>query len=370
MGVTQSVRPGLRVLILEGVDASDLRMRSEAIVVRAGHHIVDYPADADVVLQCGSLDAEMSAAADRIWDQVPFPKHRATVIDAQHLAGILTTAGADVANTAMQRRIATAEATGADDHQPEHHAPEHHPPEHHAGHDQPEHAHDEHAGHDQAAHGHDDHMSMGGPGGVPLASGSDDRDGLEMDVLHRRLGPFLPSWPAGLMVDVTLAGDTITEASVVASSSSPSGHGPAGGAAIELDGAAAILRLAGWDCAASRAMRIRDLALLDSHTEALRLVQPLVNSVRRSVLLRWSTRGLNARADASVRSVLLERLARAKNALQEHSVEPEPTTADTAIAQLIVGTDLGTARLLIAALSIRSESHTDATPVDHSMHHA
>src|SRR5262249_60647037 len=47
------------------------------------------------------------------------------------------------------------------------------------------------------------------PGGLPTASPGEDRDGLKLDQLHVPLGPFLPDWPAGLVVRVTLQGDVI-----------------------------------------------------------------------------------------------------------------------------------------------------------------
>ena len=50
------------------------------------------------------------------------------------------------------------------------------------------------------------------PSGIPLAEGGDDRDGLEMDVLHLPLGPVLPHWPAGVVLRCTLQGDVVVAA--------------------------------------------------------------------------------------------------------------------------------------------------------------
>ena len=47
------------------------------------------------------------------------------------------------------------------------------------------------------------------PDGIPLAEGAEDRDGLEMDVLHLPLGPVLAHWPAGVVLRVTLHGDVV-----------------------------------------------------------------------------------------------------------------------------------------------------------------
>ena len=56
----------------------------------------------------------------------------------------------------------------------------------------------------ETAHGdgdHGDHSDMDmAPAGIPLAGGDQDRDGLEMDVLHVPLGPVLPYWPPGLVL--------------------------------------------------------------------------------------------------------------------------------------------------------------------------
>ena len=70
----------------------------------------------------------------------------------------------------------------------------------------------DHGGHGMD-HGGMDHGDMEmSPGGIPLAEGGEDRDGLEMDVLHVRLGPVLPHWPAGLVLRCSLQGDVIAEA--------------------------------------------------------------------------------------------------------------------------------------------------------------
>ena len=69
--------------------------------------------------------------------------------------------------------------------------------------------------HEGIDHGGIDHggMDMARPGGSPLPrEGDDDRDGLEMDVLHVPLGPVLPHWPAGLVVWCVLQGDVIVSA--------------------------------------------------------------------------------------------------------------------------------------------------------------
>lgn len=58
---------------------------------------------------------------------------------------------------------------------------------------------------------------MGGvPYGRPMAMPPTDdlRDGLALDILTFRLGPFFPLWPAGLAAEVTLQGDIVQQLSV------------------------------------------------------------------------------------------------------------------------------------------------------------
>lgn len=57
-------------------------------------------------------------------------------------------------------------------------------------------------------------MTGGVPYGRPLAERADDRDGLKLDQLLVRVGPFLPPWPPGLLLDVRIQGDLIQSVSV------------------------------------------------------------------------------------------------------------------------------------------------------------
>lgn len=57
-------------------------------------------------------------------------------------------------------------------------------------------------------------MTGGTPYGRPMAELGPDRDGLRLDVLPVQLGPFLTHLPAGLVLDVRVAGDVIVEATV------------------------------------------------------------------------------------------------------------------------------------------------------------
>lgn len=58
-------------------------------------------------------------------------------------------------------------------------------------------------------------MMGGTPYGRPMAmTGEDIRDGLSLDIYSAPFGPFLPSLPHGLVLDMTLQGDVIQRAEV------------------------------------------------------------------------------------------------------------------------------------------------------------
>ncbi len=57
-------------------------------------------------------------------------------------------------------------------------------------------------------------MTGGTPYGRPMAELGPDRDGLRLDVLPTRLGPFFAPLPAGLVLDLRVAGDVLLEATV------------------------------------------------------------------------------------------------------------------------------------------------------------
>lgn len=60
-------------------------------------------------------------------------------------------------------------------------------------------------------------MTGGTPYGRPLPGRAPDRDGLELDRLSLRLGPWLSMLPPGLMLDIALQGDVVQEAEMVLS---------------------------------------------------------------------------------------------------------------------------------------------------------
>ncbi len=261
--------------------------------------------------------------------------------------------------------------------------------EHHAGMDMTGH---NHAGMDMSGHGS---MDMS-PGGIPLASGEDDRDGLEMDVLNVPFGPALPYWPAGLVMWCVLHGDVIAKAQVqlLGAGAVPSGDGvpsetSAGEARTRVillcDDAFTLLSLAGWPSGASAAVRVRNEllrggALADAALDLARLRR----RVTRSWLLRWSLTGIrtagsstdNAHgatgADAGdIRHRLIEWLTEAEGVCQSGPIstsmheEHHQAQLLSAIPALVEGMDVASARLAIAGLGLHTAALAEIEVVTH-----
>ncbi|MEV4201965.1 hypothetical protein [Micromonospora globbae] len=227
-----------------------------------------------------------------------------------------------------------------------------------------------HAGHAGMGHGA---MNMA-PAGIPLAIGGEDRDGLELDALHVRLGPVLAHWPAGLVLRCTLQGDVILDADAsLIDADQPVAEDDGRGstrplfAARRCDNAAGLLELAGFNDIASHARRLRD-ALLNGDAHTGPQLDRLARMARRSWLLRWSLRRLGPVTDQDVarwhlpdtlrgdtRDRLLAMLDRAAQALagrNGHLVAEQPRVPIDAVAELVRGWDLAAARLIVASLDL------------------
>jgi hypothetical protein len=260
-----------------------------------------------------------------------------------------------------------------------------------------------HKGMDMSAHSHMG-MDMGAPspGGIPLASGGDDRDGLEMDELNVPFGPVLSHWPAGLVLRCVLHGDVIVTAEVqllgagatppaAIESDGPSSSRGARNRAIHLcDDIFTMLSLAGWPSGASAAFRMRNellrgRALPDS---VIALAQ-LRRRVTRSLLLRWSLSGIrtagSSTADAhdahardpqdsdagDIRHRLIEWLTEAE-VICRSGVAPktgherhEQSLLLSGIPGLVEGMDVASARLAIAGLGLHTAALAEVEVVAH-----
>ena len=235
--------------------------------------------------------------------------------------------------------------------------------------------HSEHGGMDHSGHGGMDHGGMDmAPEGIPLAQGGEDRDGLEMDVLHLPLGPVLPFWPAGLVLRCSLQGDVVVdaEASVVDGNDHRAGTllewpGDVPAAAVRCDNAERLLALAGAEDAAARARRARDTLLHGDQDAARDAVDRLRRTVRRSRVLRWSLRNMlpldgpvlerhglpeSCRGDAYDR--LLSSVARISAEFGgEGSMPVDDTVVPWEIVpDLVTGLELGSVRLAVASLDL------------------
>jgi hypothetical protein len=229
--------------------------------------------------------------------------------------------------------------------------------------------------HGDMDHGDMDHGDMEmSPGGIPLAASGEDRDGLEMDLLHVRLGPVLPHWPAELVLRCSLQGDVITEAKAELLDDGipdPSPH-PAT-RARRIDNAAALLALAGWDDAAAEARVVRDSVLDSGQDAGAARTARLIRRVRRSWVLRWSLRGIGPLREEDLRECGLpaalvgdsyDRLLRMLEPVGT-DVAGERVSADQ-LGRLVTGLDLATARLVVASLDLHE---LQSGPAEHKASH-
>ncbi|MDA3641304.1 hypothetical protein [Mycobacterium xenopi] len=251
------------------------------------------------------------------------------------------------------------------------------------------HTHHEHdMDHGGEHHMHHGHMQMA-PQGIALAEGGEDRDGLEMDVLHVRLGPVLRHWPAGLVLRCTLQGDVLTGGQAWIVDHGHQHHGLAAvssaisvslRAARRCDHIVDLLALAGWSRAADIARDVRDMLLDAPDTGRVQAsVGKLLGVLRRSRLLRWSLRGLTPLTAADLErhdlpAVLAgdtyDRLLAQAHELRDMVSDPlagrlfnfDRTTRIDALPDLLDGAELATARLAVASFGI------DTTPADANRH--
>jgi hypothetical protein len=237
------------VLIAETAGGTGVRLAVERCLRSRGWPLAAGPSDADVLVVCGEPDPELHDALQTTWRAMPGPRARVHLRTVEDVPARLTQAASRLADLSGQRADAGQRPIGVpDDPTPEAEA--------------------EHGGMDHGDMQMDMDMSL--PGGLVMADRADDRDGLKLDVLHLRLCPFLPSWPGGLAVDVTLQGDVVQEASVEVRSApgavsfwdSAGERDPARRvrllAAAHLDSAGRLLRLTGWVAAAEVAGRLCD----------------------------------------------------------------------------------------------------------------
>lgn len=312
MGLTDRVwalaarRP--RCYVVEAPGGAAVRRAVEDVLDDRDWRAADSPASADVLVVAGPpLPDDLRDAAGLLWTQLPGPRVRLDLVEVDEVAPSLDSLGARLADRAEHRRDArdrdrdaTRAWVGTAEHQ---------------GHD----AHEEHEGHG----GHE--MA---PGGIPLAGGADDRDGLEMDVLEHPWGPLLSHWPGGAELVLTLHGDVVGDVEVV----SWPPQDDASGDVQRWDAVATTLALAGDAVGARLARRGRGAAVRGGEPDpGGRLARDL-----RARLSRWR-RWQVLPPDAA------ERLLGYLDGEGHH--EPRPGS----VAEVVRGRDLADARLALAA---------------------
>lgn len=340
------------VLLVEIPGEWRLRVEAERVALRLGLRLADSPSDADIMIVCGRVGQQMAQAVDLAWEQLPGPRARVDLVPGEDVRSRISQATTLLADTTHQHRDASHrdEITDllekAEDH------------DHSGGADD---AHTDHGDmdhgdmdHGDMAHGDMDHGDMDhgdmemAPGGLALAEGGPDRDGLEMDVLHLALGPVLSHWAAGLVVRCSLQGDVIVGAHAELLDTRPEPR-TSPMRARRLDDVASLLALAGWEDAVARARMVRD-ALLDDDPDAEISLARLDRQIRRSRILRWSLRGLGTSAGLDAYDRLIGTLQRAHG---DEEVDLFGPATPEELAELITGVDLAAARLIVASLDLQ-----------------
>ena len=244
-------------------------------------------------------------------------------------------------------------------------------------------------------------MTGGVPYGRPLAGRADDRDGLKLDQILVRVGPFLPPFPPGLALDVKLQGDVIQEATIPGADAddavSPDDDGPSAGLSQDVHAARpATAEESPFTAALTRPVPIAELELSRARhhlawlAEALRVsgleayglrvlklasglniesaesVDALERWLRRNLSLRWGTSGVGTITRARAEGLPGGPVARASGADSDaRNLDPayrrlgfEPVVRDEgdALARWRLRVAEARQSMLLAKLSGTSES--------------
>lgn len=310
----------VRLLLVTTPGGASARLAVERWAREHGWHTAHSPAEANLMVIAGPACTELSPHIDLAWSSMPAPRAQAYVASADDVPHTLTTALPALRDIDLQRGEAR------------HLARTNTPAEASCGSGMPEH---EHGGHDMAG------MKM--PGDIPMADRADDRDGLKLDRLHVPLGPVLTDWPPGLVVHTVLQGDVIQHAQIELFGEH--GENPLPPLVQRLDNSARLLSVAGWPDVAARARLLRDLALDGTSPPGL---DRWASRVRRSRTLRWLLSGVGTTESGDA-------LARLHSWLGEDDLE---AVSPEVLPALLEGTELATARLVVASLDLRMTVRT------------
>lgn len=387
--------------------ATQARLGVEAELRRRGWETAQAPAAADLLVVCGSPYPEEDRRLDTLLRTMSQPAARVDVTRPEHAAQALDEGFALLRDKAASRSESPlghedAAAGKHDAHPAKGTAPAGpaHGPHH-------EHAGPGHPGQD-APGGHSGHEAhtMSTVAGLPMADRAADRDGLSLDRLNLPLGPVLADWPAGLILRCALQGDIVQEVHVDrvpgpsdgtsfwnepwsrAARGEPVERGAAARrrCAAHLDSLGRLLSLAGRPDTAARLRRLRDDVLAGAPSvHCGERLQALTKRVERSRTLRWGLAGLGRlsaerarqrgvtgpalEADGDVHDRLLTWSREARRAVRdfddgrplstgrligprgtvEGTVPPSQALLDV-LPELLTGTELGCARLIVASL--------------------
>nr|CTQ89696.1 hypothetical protein [Kibdelosporangium sp. MJ126-NF4] len=298
MGVTAWLmrHMAVRPFLVSTPGGTETRLAAEREFRKRGWRPAVNPVEANLLVVAGG-----PVDVDVVWRQMPLPRARAAVVDADEVTAALDAAMAELRDPERQRDAGAPD--GANGHE---------------------------------SHGHESH-GMAMPGGIAMADRAEDRDGLTLDVLHVHLGPVLADWPPGLVVEAVMQGDVLQEVTVEVRGT-PGGYWTAERVpARRLDSAARLLSVAGWESAAEQATRLRDKVLAG---EGDAEVGRWARTVRRSRALRWSLRGVGEWRGLDAWDRLIGWL--------DHDDLPIPGLDQ--LPALLTGRELATARLVVASI--------------------
>lgn len=308
------------VLVVEAPGWWPARLALEAELGRRGGTVAGSPAEADALVVVGEVESELTEIVERLWQQLPGPRARADVLAAGDVPAALDKITEQLADRSAQTRD-SAQRNGF----------------------QP---------------GAGDDMS---PSGIALASGADDRDGLEMDVLHLPLGPVLRHWPAGLVLRCTISGDVVTDVEVDrvgrvgrAPDAFGSALAPRLLAARCLDSASSVLSLAGSVDQHATARALRDRLVSDDGAVTSSEIARLHQRLSRSRTLRWMLRGVGHWDGSDVHGRLVSAVDDAAAYLDGRE-PPARASARHDLPDLLRGVELAQVRLVVASLSLDLE---------------
>lgn len=352
------------VLVVETPGSSATRMLAERALTRHGWSLALSPAEADVLFVCGAAGERLRSALDHVWEQMPGPRARVSAVTPADLDNALDTAANVLFDDRGQRDDARDRPVGPpgldeqrSDEDAQHDGGTGH------GSSESEGSERDDPAHEQMDHEHMGHGDMEmAPGGIALAEGAEDEDGLSLDALAVPLGPVLAHWPAGLVLHLTLHGDRIVDAEAEWLAPHVGGDregddersGLAWRAAHHCDDTARLLVTAGWESAADEARRQRD-ALLSSAPSPVQTgaLDRLADRVDRNRTLRWALRGLTVpdahgtEVDLVTRPASWLRDARRTLVGDLSPTQPQAAPVDD-VAERVVGLDIASARMVVA----------------------